>query len=76
VGITRLTHREQVLRFLFNVGQPYTATEIHRVFVKDGMKVTLASLSGTLRKMYDAGELRRVDDWGPRGGYGYQVNHT
>ena len=71
-----VTIREQVLRFLFNVGIPYTASEIHHVFVKDGLRVSLASLSSTLKKMYDAGELRRVDDWGPRGGYGYQVNHT
>jgi len=76
MGSSAVTLREQVLRFLFNVGVPYTASEMCHVFNRDGLKVKLASLSSVLRKMYDAGELRRVDDWGPRGGYGYQVNHT
>jgi hypothetical protein len=38
--------------------------------------IMLSSLSGTLKRMYDAGELCRVDGYGPRGGYGYLVNHT
>jgi hypothetical protein len=62
-------------------GSPCTAADIYHVLnVESGIgpneSVKLSSLSGTLKKMYDAGELLRVDGWGPRGGYGYLVNHA
>jgi Fe2+ or Zn2+ uptake regulation protein len=70
------TWRLRVTNFLLCGNHPYTATELHRSLNIPDHPVTLATLSGVLKKMYDNGELYRVDDWGPRGGYGYQVNHA
>jgi len=72
----KLTHRELVLNFLLLTGHPYTASEIWHALNLPEHPIKLSSLSGILKRMYDAGELRRIDEWGPRGGYGYEVNHS
>lgn len=56
----------------------FTATDICKgLNVPDGVSdfvgVELSSVSSALKKMYDAGELERLDGIGPRGGFGYRV---
>lgn len=72
--------RQRVIKLLNEQKRPLTATEINNALnVPDGISdfigVELSSVSSALRKMYDAGELRRIYDWGPRGGYGYWVKN-
>lgn len=54
--------------------QAMTATQMCHYFNRlsrpEG-QVKLTSLSSLLKKMYDAGELFRIESFGPRGGYGY-----
>jgi DNA-binding transcriptional regulator GbsR (MarR family) len=71
MGMKAISMRINVIELLFNSHVPLTATEIACI-----LDVKLASLSSVLRKMYDAGVLTRVDGYGLRGGYGYQVNHS
>jgi hypothetical protein len=70
------TLRWRVINFLVLCPVPCTATQLQKSLTSPTKPIKLSSLSSLLKKMYDAGELRRVDDWGPRGGYGYQVNHS
>jgi len=55
----------------------YTAVEIKRMLdhsrIIHPQVVKLSSLSSVLKRMYDAGELERIDGVGPRGGFGYRV---
>jgi Fe2+ or Zn2+ uptake regulation protein len=69
-----MTDRERVLDLLASCPLPLTAAQICKA-LSPSRRITLASLSGTLRKMYDAKLLSRVDGYGPRGGYGYLVNY-
>lgn len=39
-------------------------------------KIKLSSLSGTLKRMSDAGLLERIENFGPRGGYGYRKRNA
>lgn len=66
--ITVFNTRERVLMKLIEHASPVTATELARE-----LNVSLSSLSSLLKKMYDAKQVRRVDDFGPRGGYGYET---
>lgn len=51
-----------------------TATQIRdHVHARGWGDVKLSSLSSQLKKMVDARELKRHDDVGPRGGYGYSL---
>lgn len=71
-----MTQRELIRRFLSRTGSRYTATDLCRALNLErsaAREITLASLSGTLKKMCDAGELTRYEDFGPRGGYGYEI---
>jgi len=70
-----MTIRQRVIHVLLDSSTPRTASDIYHVLNNSGY-VKLSSLSGILKRMYDAGELRRVDEYGPRGGYGYLVNHS
>ena len=78
MGAGPVSIRKRVMGLLITSANPLTATQIKQFMDASyvGPPVKLSSLSGILKRMYDAGELRRVDDWGPRGGYGYEVNHS
>ncbi len=41
-----------------------------------GLNIPLSSLSSVLNRMAKKGELVRVPDIGPRGGYGYRLKNT
>lgn len=69
-----MTIRTDVKLFLYNTGATYTATDLKHVLNADGT-LKLSSLSSILKRMYDAGELLRFEGFGPRGGYGYKLNH-
>lgn len=72
-----MTIKQRVIGLLITtMKKPLTASEIKRFLdaKSPGMPIKLSSLSGILKRMYDAGELHRIDGWGPRGGYGYRVN--
>lgn len=72
-----MTMRRRIVSLLLRAGVPCTAADIYHVLnVGDPARsVRLSSLSGTLKRMYDDGTLLRVDGYGPRGGYGYVINH-
>lgn len=67
-----MTIRSRIIHVL-DRGQVMTASQmcncINDEFKADDVK--LASLSSALNKMYRNGELARMDQFGPRGGYGY-----
>jgi predicted transcriptional regulator len=65
----KLTMRESVLNHL--TSEPYTASHLAKV-----LNLKLSSLSSILKKMIDDQELQRVDNIGPRGGYGYCLLST
>ena len=50
-----------------------TATQLWHFAKTTERNIKLSSLSSQLKKMYDAGELERFAEFGPRGGYGYEV---
>ena len=52
-------------------GLSYTATDLAKLIERP-----LPSVSSLLKRMVDAGELRRRKGKGPRGGYGYYVAGT
>jgi hypothetical protein len=71
-----MTLRELVMHTLswppYDAGA--TATQIWHFAQSTGRDVKLSSLSSQLRRMYDDHELNRMEDFGPRGGYGYTLN--
>lgn len=67
-----MTIRIAILRFLQMTGDTHTAADLWSSLNTE-FDVKLTSLSSTLKKMYDAGELERFEGIGPRGGYGYRV---
>lgn len=75
-----MTMRSQILQVLGVRHHPMTATTIcNAINVPDGISdfigFELSSVSSTLRKMYDTDVLGRVENFGPRGGYGYYLKH-
>lgn len=48
-----------------------TATQLCSFAAATERSVKLSSLSSALKQMYDAGEVERIEGFGPRGGYGY-----
>jgi Fe2+ or Zn2+ uptake regulation protein len=68
-----MTIRYRILNFLVLYPYTCTAAEIHDSLNCKSDPVKLSSLSSALKKMYDAGELERQENVGPRGGYGYRV---
>lgn len=48
-----------------------TATQLWHFAKATQRDIKLSSLSSQLKRMYDANELERYGDFGPRGGNGY-----
>lgn len=66
--------RDQVVKALLTIDHPVTAAQIHRRLQQNvGTTTSLATLSGVLSKMTRSGELVRVEEFGPRSGYGYSI---
>jgi len=70
-----MTIRKRVLGLLRCAGLYLTAAAIKQILDQGdtGPAIKLSSLSSVLKRMYDAGELERIEGFGPRGGYGYKV---
>jgi len=73
-----MTIRRRVLHLLKHAGAIVTAVDIYHVLnVESGIgpseSVKLSSLSSVLKRMCDGGELDRLKNFGPRGGYGYRL---
>lgn len=63
-----MTMQERVLQLLPFFSGPVTASHIARC-----LSVKLSSVSSLLKKMTDEGLLERIENTGPRGGYGYSI---
>jgi len=67
--------RIKLVSDLLSDGVTRTASDVfyalYSEFQGRSSKMTLASLSGTLKQMTDCGYVERVENFGPRGGYGY-----
>ncbi len=69
--------RSQLILDLLSERGPLTAANVFYALSSDcqerSSKMTLSSLSGTLKKMTDEGLIKRVKNFGPRQGYGYYL---
>lgn len=69
--------RELAIKYLRYMAAPYaTATRINEWMLSDGHPSKLSSLSSLLKKMTDENVLERIENYGPRGGYGYRLRQT
>jgi len=71
-----MNNRERVLGICKQQSTALTATEMQKRIADGGHQVRLSSLSSLLKKMVDNGELKRIENVGPRGGYGYALGTT
>lgn len=67
------TVRERILNLLLLSNETYTASQIKWCLDGTDQPAKLSTISSTLKKMYDEGWLNRVENYGPRGGYGYNL---
>lgn len=60
--------KKQIIEFLKNRG-PFTCVQLQKIFPH----YKLSSLSSMLKKLVDDNSLKRIEKFGPRGGYGYFI---
>lgn len=66
-----MTLQKRIIQLLKLRGLPMTATSI-----SCELNAKLSSLSSILKKMSDERIISRIKNFGPRGGYGYEIKES